>query len=182
MDDDDSWSHGVFGQALRMRNREEEAEIQLRRALALNPNDADVAALWAVTLVYLGRWEEGLEWITKAKRLNPFPGQWYHWYRGFALFSARNYEQSIRAIKELTPIHVRGQAYLIACYAFLDRPEEARSELRLFEEAWEREKVLIGEHALSSIHEVGLDWAERYSSSVDREHFLNGLRKAGWEG
>ena len=73
-------------------------------------------------------------------------------------------------------------AVLAACYAYMDRPEEARAELRLFEEAWEREKVLIGEHALSSIHEVGLDWSERYSSSVDREHFLEGLRKAGWEG
>ena len=120
-----------------------------------------------------------MEWIEKAKRLNPYPGQWYYWYRGFALFSAREYEQAIKAIKELTPVHLRGHAYLAASYAYLERLNEAREELAQFEDAWEREKASIGEHAAPSIREVALDWADRYSQSSDKEHFLNGLRKAG---
>ena len=182
LDDDDSWSHGVYGQTLLIRGQTEEAEIQFKRAIALNPNDADVAALWSPTLVYMGRWEEGLEWIDKAKRLNPYPGQWYYWYRGFALFSAREYEQAVRAIKELTPVHLRGHAYLAASYAYLERPDEARKELALFEDACKREKAIIGDHALPSMREVALDWADRYSNPSDREHFLNGLRKAGLPG
>jgi adenylate cyclase len=182
LDDDDSWSHGIYSQILIMRKRYDEAEIQFERALALNPNDAEVAALWSPTLVYLGRWEEGLEWIDTAKRLNPYPGQWYYWYRGFALFSAREYEQAAKAIMELTPVHLRGHAYIAASYGYLEKLEDARKELSLFEEAWDREKSFIGENALHTIQEVALDWAARYRKSSDGEHFLNGLRKAGWEG
>lgn len=57
---------------------DKEAEIHYRRGIELNPNDVEVVALFAPTLVYFGRWREGLEMITAAKRLNPFPGQWYH--------------------------------------------------------------------------------------------------------
>ena len=72
---------------------DKEAEIHYRRGVELNPNDVEVVALFAPTLVYFGRWREGLEMITAAKRLNPFPGQWYHWYRGFAMFSARDHDR-----------------------------------------------------------------------------------------
>ena len=71
--DDDAWSHGVFAQLLFLRKEDGRAEMQFNRALALNPNDADVAAVFGNILVYWGRWREALEWIGTAKRLNPFP-------------------------------------------------------------------------------------------------------------
>jgi TolB-like protein len=44
LDENDAWSHGVFAQLLFLQNRDHEAETHFKRALALNPNDADVAA------------------------------------------------------------------------------------------------------------------------------------------
>jgi TolB-like protein/Tfp pilus assembly protein PilF len=72
IDDDDAWSHGVFAQVLFLRREDDRAEMHFNRALTLNPNDADVAAVFANILVYWGRWREALGWIEMARRLNPF--------------------------------------------------------------------------------------------------------------
>ena len=66
IDDGDAWSHGVFGQLLFLLQEDDRAEIHFNRALALNPNDADVAAVFANILVYWGRWREALTWIEAA--------------------------------------------------------------------------------------------------------------------
>ncbi|MET4209919.1 TolB-like protein [Bradyrhizobium sp. LA2.1] len=41
LDEHDAWSHSVFAQLLFLQNRDQEAETHFKRALALNPNDAD---------------------------------------------------------------------------------------------------------------------------------------------
>jgi tetratricopeptide (TPR) repeat protein len=179
LDENDSRTQGIMGQVLIMVDRDQEAESHFRRAVALNPNDAEVAALLAPTLVYFGRWQEGLEWIDKAKRLNPFPGRWYHWYRGFALYSARDYEQAIGAFKEISLVHSRSHAYLAACYAQLGRIDEARAALALFEKVCDAERIKFGEKMPATCADVAREWAERYRNPEDRDHLLDGLRKAG---
>ena len=67
-----------FAQVLFLRKEDGRAEMHFNRALALNPNDADVAAVFANILVYWGRWREALGWIEVAKRLNPFSPNLYH--------------------------------------------------------------------------------------------------------
>ncbi|WFU29007.1 hypothetical protein QA649_33570 [Bradyrhizobium sp. CB1717] len=67
LDENDAWSHGVFAQLLFLQNRDQEAETHFKRALALNPNDADVAAAFANILVYWGHWRDALTWIRSAK-------------------------------------------------------------------------------------------------------------------
>lgn len=52
LDDNDAWSHGVFAQLLFLRKEDGRAEMHFNRALALNPNDADVAAVLANIQVY----------------------------------------------------------------------------------------------------------------------------------
>ena len=92
IDDSDAWSHGVYAQLLFLLRRDDEAEIHFNRALGLNPNDADVVAVFANILVYWGRWREALTWMDTAKRLNPLPPNLYHWYHALALYSGREYE------------------------------------------------------------------------------------------
>ena len=167
IDDSDAWSHGVFGQLLFLLKRDDEAEIHLERALALNPNDADVAAVFANILVYWGRWQESLTWIDAAKRLNPLPPNLYHWYHALALYSGREYEQAIRALKEMRSLDRWSHGLLAACYAQISRPDDARAEMDAFID--ERARAL----------DLALSRADRYRNTLDREHFLDGLRKAG---
>ena len=179
LDDSDAWSHGVFGQLLFLLRRDDEAEIHFQRALALNPNDADVAAVFANILVYWGRWQEALTWIGTAKRLNQMPPNLYHWYHALALYSGRQYEQAVKALKEMRSPDRWSHGLLAACYAQTGLLSEAHSELEAFISERERElKELGGPLPPSRLH-LALSRADWYRNPLDREHFLDGLRKAG---
>ncbi|MGY4474521.1 adenylate/guanylate cyclase domain-containing protein [Bradyrhizobium sp. USDA 3364] len=179
IDDSDAWSHGVFGQLLFLLKRDDEAEIHFERALGFNSIDADVAAVFANILVYWGRWREALTWIDTAKHLNPLPPNLYHWYHALALYSAREYEQAIRALREMRSPDRWSHGLLAACYAQIDRLDKARTELDAFVGEWERELKERGEALPLSRLDLALSRADRYRDPSDREHFLEGLRKAG---
>ena len=179
LDDDDAWSHGVMAQTLFLAGQDEEAQIHFRRALALNPNDADIAAVFANILVYWARVDEALEWIAVAKRLNPFCPSQYHWYQALAFYSAREYEQAVTAIKEIRSLDRWYRGLLAACYGQMGRISDARTEAELFVKARQRELEERGEPLPRATLDLALVRADRYRNPSDREHFLDGLRKAG---
>ncbi|MBR0874720.1 winged helix-turn-helix domain-containing protein [Bradyrhizobium tropiciagri] len=182
IDDGDAWSHGVFAQLLFLRKEDAKAEIHFSRALALNPNDADVAAVYANILVYWGRWREALTWIGTAKRLNPFPPNLYHWYHALALYSGREYEQAVKALLAARSFDRWSHGLLAACYAQLGRLGEARSAADAFVSERRRELNANGKAAPAKTLELARARAERYREPADREHFLDGLREAGLTG
>jgi adenylate cyclase len=161
IDDSDAWSHGVFGQLLFLLGKDDEAEIHFKRALAFNPNDADIAAVFANMLVYWGRWREALTWIETAKRLNPFPPNLYHWYHALALYSEREYEQAVKALKEMRSLDRWSRGLLAACYAQTGRLDEARSELDAFIGEREREFNERGEAPPRTRLDLALSRADR---------------------
>ncbi|WP_314956323.1 winged helix-turn-helix domain-containing tetratricopeptide repeat protein [Bradyrhizobium cosmicum] len=179
IDDGDAWSHGVFAQLLFLRHEDAKAEIHFSRALALNPNDADVAAVYANILVYWGRWREALIWIGTAKRLNPFPPNLYHWYHALALYSGRDYELAVKALMEARSLDRWSHGLLAACHAQMGRLGEAQSEADAFVSERRRELKANGEAMPAKTLNLARARAERYRDPADREHFLDGLRKAG---
>jgi TolB-like protein/Tfp pilus assembly protein PilF len=179
IDDGDAWFHGVFAQLLFLLKEDAKAEIHFSRALALNPNDADVAAVFANILVYWGRWREALIWIGTAKRLNPFPPNLYHWYHALALYSGRDYEGAVKALMEARSLDRWSHGLLAACYAQMGRLSEAQSEADTFVSERRRELNANGEAAPAKTLDLARARAERYRDPTDREHFLDGLRKAG---
>jgi TolB-like protein/Tfp pilus assembly protein PilF len=182
IDDGDAWSHGVFAQLLFLLHEDDKAEIHFNRAFALNPNDADVAAVFANILVYWGRWREALAWIGTAKRLNPFPPNLYHWYHALALYSGREYEQAVKALIEARALDRWSHGLLAACYAQMGKLAEAQSKAEIFVSERRRELSANGQVAPASTIELARARAERYRNPADREHFLDGLRKAGLTG
>jgi TolB-like protein len=179
IDDDDAWSHGVFAQVLFLRREDDRAEMHFNRALTLNPNDADVAAVFANILVYWGRWREALGWIEMARRLNPFSPNLYHWYHALALYSGRQYQNAIKTLKEARSLHSWSHGLLAACYAEIGMRDEARFELNRFAKERHLELRQNGEPAPVNDLDLGRIRAERYRNVGDRKHFLDGLRKAG---
>jgi tetratricopeptide (TPR) repeat protein len=181
LDDDDSWYHAIICQTLFMLGRDDEAEIHFKRGSALNPNDAETAAAMVPYLVYSGRYEEGLDFITRAKRLNPFSPRLYHFYHALALYSAHDYEQAISNIKSIREISRRARVFLAACYAQLEKIDDARSEFKNFLDASRNEFQESGYDTKTAIQDQISEWTNRYRIPSDREHFLDGLRKAGWK-
>jgi adenylate cyclase len=76
-DRNDYWGYGVLGGAELWMGHHERAQSALERAVALGPNSADMRALNALVLNFVGRPEEGLADIKLAIRLNPNHPDWY---------------------------------------------------------------------------------------------------------
>ena len=104
--------------------------LQLERALALNPNDANALASYGSALAGLGKHEEGLRHIREAMRLNPFHPEWYWLDLRAAFLSARRYSDAIEAYQRRTRPHVWVLTRVAICYAYLGRMAEAREITR----------------------------------------------------
>jgi len=132
--------------------------------------------------VYWERWREALTWIGAAKRLNPFPPNLYHWYHALALYSGHEYEQAVKALMEARSLDRWSHGLLAACYAQMGRLGEARFEAEAFVRERYREMNANGAVPPTNTLDLVRARAERYRNPVDREHFLDGLRKAGLTG
>ena len=85
----------------------------------------------------------------------------------------------MKALKEIRPPDSWSHGLLAACYAQMARFDEARSESDAFISKRLRELKERGETPPRSHLELALARADRYRNSSEREHFLDGLRKAG---
>lgn len=54
-------------------------EAEAERALALNPNDPEMAGTLGAYFVYAGQYERGLALLSESMRLNPLHPTWYHY-------------------------------------------------------------------------------------------------------
>jgi adenylate cyclase len=119
LDDNDSDVQRVLAAMHVLRNNHDKAVHHQDRALSLNPNDDLIVVQQGEVLTWLGQPEEGVPWIQKAMRLNPFhpPRFWSH--LGRAYFVARRYADAIEAFKHIAAPDPFHHAFLAACHAQL---------------------------------------------------------------
>jgi adenylate cyclase len=170
-DDDEAWGHyamaGYYQYKLRQHDR---AIAEYQKALALNPNDADVITDYAWCLSTAGRAEEAIEWALKAMRLNPHFPEWYVMQLGSIYYDARRYEDAITTLESLRDLEtILTDLYLAASHAKLGHDSEAQKAIK---------------SALKIEPEATIEkWttAEKvpYKDPSYRENFREGLRKAG---
>ena len=72
LDDNDADVHRVLAAASLVFNEHDKASYHQERALSLNPNSELIVVQQGELLTWLGRPEEGIEWIRRAMRLNPY--------------------------------------------------------------------------------------------------------------
>ena len=144
------------------------ADLEYRKAVALNQNAADILAAWGGDLAYLGRPAEGIEVVRRAMRFNPVHSAWYEWSLGVVAYTARLYEEAVAALEGATDAGPWAEIYLAASYAQLGRIEDARAVAA---------KIRV-EQPEQSIE----DWLARrpFRTETDRGHLREGMAKA-WE-
>ncbi len=116
---------------------------------------------------YLGRAEEGLAFVKKAMRLNPYYPDWYDWSLGVPNYLLHRYEDAVAALSKMSSQNPDSRIYLAASYAQLGRESEAGTMVT---------------QILEANPEFSIErWAEKqpYKNQEDRDHYLEGLRKAG---
>ena len=119
LDDHDSDVHRILAALNLRQNDHERAAYHQARALSLNPNDDLIVVQQGEILTWLGQAEEGIEWIRKAMRLNPYHPARFWTHLGRAYFVARRYAEAIDAVQRIATPDAFHLAQLAACHARL---------------------------------------------------------------
>ncbi|MGE0825266.1 MAG: tetratricopeptide repeat protein, partial [Candidatus Binatia bacterium] len=162
--------HRLLGTVSVWKKQYEQAIAEGKRAIALDPNDADGYVTLGEILRFAGRPEEGIELIEKAMRLNPQYPAMYLVTLGINYRVAGRYEEALTPLKRfrtLNPNVWHVQANLAACYAELGRLEEAQTEVA--------ELQRLAPNFSLEVYKQFLP----YKDPAGVERFLAGLRKAG---
>ena len=100
----------------------------IKRAVALNPNGADIVMIHAAVLNRMGD-AQGLEFAKKAMRLNPNPPVWYWSVFGGAYWLAGRHEEAIGTLTQCTdqlPDNILCRVKLVLASVETGREEEGR--------------------------------------------------------
>jgi adenylate cyclase len=137
------------------------------RALELNPNDGDLLANYGQMLTYAGQSKEARHWVEDAMRRNPhYPG-WYASALSSILYLEKDYEGAFASLNKVGTLAIWDHRQLAASYAQLGRQAEAQRHV---------DAVLKTDPNFSLSTFVA---TLKFRSDADKEHVLDGLRKAG---
>jgi adenylate cyclase len=117
LDDNDSDVHRILAALNLNRDDHDKAAYHQERALTLNPNYDLVVVQQGELLTWLGRPEEGIDWIKRAMRLNPYHPERFWSHLGRACYCAEKYAEAVEAFSRIRrPDHTH-YAFLAATFA-----------------------------------------------------------------
>ncbi|MFQ5936483.1 MAG: adenylate/guanylate cyclase domain-containing protein, partial [Acidiferrobacterales bacterium] len=128
LDDTVPETRGLLGTIHLIKKEYDQAIAEGEKAIALDPNGADVTALLAMTLNWAGRPDEAVGLIRKAMGLSPLFSAWYLSVLAHAQRLLEQYEEAIETYKasiERSPRTIGAHIGLTEAYAESDRQEEA---------------------------------------------------------
>ena len=167
LDERDSDVHRVLAAVNINRNNLEAAAYHHEKGLALNPNYDLLVVQQGELLTWLGRPEEGIEWIRKAMRLNPHHPERFWSHLGRAYFVARGYREAIDAFRHISKPDQFHLAFLAACHAGLGEMEAARGYAH---EVLAKDPQFTVEGYMTTLH---------YKLPEDADHHRQALLTAG---
>jgi TolB-like protein/cytochrome c-type biogenesis protein CcmH/NrfG len=172
IDREDPWSHHALAHVHLFARRFDDSIAEFELALRLNPNFSLAQGFYALALAYCGRWADAELAAGRALRLSPRDpfSATYYGVAAYAQFCGRNYEKAMQLAREA----IRQRADFVGAHRVLvaaagmtgdaDIARSALSELRRAQPnvslAWIRDQLPI-------------------KGDADREHYLEGLRRAG---
>jgi len=162
----DAVGFAELGYAMLYKKEHHESLANYARAMALNPNDADIIAEYADSLVYAGEPWKSVELLERAMRLNPYSPDWYLWYLADA-YNAMGRSAEVIATVQRMQNRGEGRRLLAANYALLGMMDEAHIQAR----------EVMRRHPEFTITR----WRDRppYRDVAILERYIDGLRKAG---
>ena len=171
-DSEDAWAHHGLAYSYLFARRFDDAIAEFELALRLNPNFAFSQAFYAVTLCYAGRYEEGDVAIRRALRLSPRDplAGIYSGLGAYIQFAARRYDEAIQLARE----SLRQRSDFVGAHRVLTAAAGMSGDRKL---------ASLALQGLRQVQpNISLAWIARelpMKQAEDREHYLDGLRRAG---
>ena len=174
LDDTDSLAHEMLGLGHMFQGKPETAVTEMKRAIELNPSNASAYSNLGYALAVAGKPEDGIPHSERGLELNPQDPRNAHYLamQALTLLTAQRYDDAVRAARKAVERRAdtpHAYLYLAVALGHLDRLSEAREAL----EACHRLQPEYVNRALRWI---------KFKRESDKGLFLEGLRKAGWEG
>jgi TolB-like protein/Tfp pilus assembly protein PilF len=151
--------------------RHDEAVMELRKAVALEPNNADSLAELAHYLVFAGDPDEAATLVRDAKRLNPNFPNWYHRPAGISEYLSGRYEAAAEEFKswfEDDELPCNSAVWLAAAEAQTGNNLEAKAALQA---------ASIADCDYTTISSFSYFYP--FKNQEHLNSLLDGLRKAG---
>ena len=122
---DEARCHWILSIVRLMRREFAASELNIGRALDLNPHDPDLMAWMGLVLAMRGQPERGLDWLERARELNPLHPDWYHTDMAITLQMLGRYREAIAQLQCLPPHSPWHLSRLAACHAMAGDAEAA---------------------------------------------------------
>ena len=173
-DGEDPWAHFALGGVYLFARRFDDSLAEFELALRLNPNFSLAQGYYGLTLSYCGRWEEGDLAARRALRLSPRDpfSAIYCGIDSYAQFVGRNYDEAMRLARE----GIRQRSDFVGAHRVLTSAAGMAGQDD------------IAGAALQELRRaqpnISLAWIGKQMpimQDADREHYLEGFRRAGLE-
>jgi TolB-like protein/cytochrome c-type biogenesis protein CcmH/NrfG len=173
-DSEDAWAHTALGSVYFSTRRLDESLAQFEQALQLNPNFSLAQGYYALALSYCGRWQEAYEATKRAMRLSPRDpsSAIYRGIAAYAQFVGKNYDEAIALSREA----IRQRGDLTGAYRVLTVAAGMTGQIEMARAALDELRRIQPN--------ISLDWIATqlpWKLDADREHYLEGFRRAGLE-
>jgi TolB-like protein len=172
VDSEDPWAHHALGCAHLFTRRFDDSLAEFELALRLNPNFSMAQGYYGLALSYCGRWEEGIVAARRALRLSPRDpfSAVYCGIAAYAQFIGRDYDEAMRLSRQA--IRQRGDfvgahRVMTAAAGMAGQHDIAKAALQQLRRAQPN---------------ISLAWIAKQmpiKHEADREHYLEGFRRAG---
>jgi tetratricopeptide (TPR) repeat protein len=173
-DTEDSWAHYALGYVYLSERRFDDSLAEFELALQLNPNFSLAQGFYGLALSYCGRWEEGDLAARRALRLSPRDpfSALYCGIASYAQFVGRNYDEAMRLARD----GIRHRGDFVGAHRVLTAAAGMTGQYD------------IAKSALQDLRRVqpniSLAWIKNQmpiKQDAEREHYLEGFRRAGLE-
>jgi TolB-like protein/Tfp pilus assembly protein PilF len=172
VDSEDAWAHTALGSVYFSTRRLDASLAEFELALQLNPNFSLAQGYYALALCYGGRWQDAYAAAQRAIRQSPRDPSLaiYYGVAGYAQFVGKNYSEAMTLAREAT----RHRGDLTGAYRVLTVAAGMAGQIDLAEAALADLRRTQPNISLAWIA-TQLPW----KLDADREHYLEGFRRAG---
>ncbi|MBX9647610.1 MAG: winged helix-turn-helix domain-containing tetratricopeptide repeat protein [Xanthobacteraceae bacterium] len=173
-DSEDAWAHTALGSVYFSTRRLDDSLAEFELALQLNPNFSLAQGYYALALSYSGRWQDAYAATQRAIRQSPRDPSLaiYYGVAAYAQFVGKNYCKAITLAREAT----RQRGDLTGAYRVLTVAAGMAGQIDVA-------KAALAELRRTQPN-ISLAWISTqlpWKLDADREHYLEGFRRAGLE-
>ncbi len=173
LDDTNIMGLYALAEAYYLRGEHERALIEIERAIEINPNDYHNVCVKGEYLTFSGKFEAGMQCSIEAMSTNPLAADNCLKVVGIGKYLLGNFDQALIAFSKMKRNSLFKLGSIAACYAQLDRTEEAARVCKDF--------FILAGGADAEIENWKDYWSRTcpFSDPGDREKILAGMQKAG---